>query len=613
MRRTFAHLEEELTTLQRWKKQAQERLEQANSQLTGESERSSALLKQVEEAQAQAKRAVHDTEERLGSEGAEAKAEVVRLHEQLDENEARLEAATLGQELAEGQCEDLQEEVEEARAELEEAHAMLKAAEESARQAVAGASGDTADSAAVPAEDVNTLRAQRDHLREALVKLRDLSLAERRELQQTLRSMQKELEEAGKLQEQLDESEVQSLDLQEAIASLKEQLDLSAEAEELLVEAQEQNLSLQERVEQLQSAVDDLEALRELSTELEAEAQDTERELRAEVYQRDVSLLSRKHELEAGQRDITQLQQRLDAGARRTVALQQQIRDHEVRALRQAQEHTGQGQGLQSLVDEAVRLRRLCAALPGLRQRSLLAEGTLQLVEHRARFLLGFIPSPVLAEHRRAADRRLRVALAALRASVLFRLLDDAWSPAARELDTVHAALATTDGDRTFAWLLRSLAADAAQHLSAALSHLDQLSGEHGQEEYARLANAQWLPTSDGIDPLLALDTALSQVLRAQASDELNDTRADLRKQLASAVKQFAAAAVSALGGQHAGWSCARQIEAWHAQVHRAQLYAQRLWSGLVPEEEQPLLPVAHIQRCVGADVHVCVCMCVYL
>eukprot|EP00007_Cunea_sp_BSH-02190019_P006219 CAMPEP_0174232740 /NCGR_PEP_ID=MMETSP0417-20130205/2950_1 /TAXON_ID=242541 /ORGANISM="Mayorella sp, Strain BSH-02190019" /LENGTH=1256 /DNA_ID=CAMNT_0015310841 /DNA_START=98 /DNA_END=3865 /DNA_ORIENTATION=- len=594
MRRTFAQLEEDLTTLQRWKKEAEERLKQANVQLSSESEKSAVLLKQVEEAQAQAKRAVRETEERLGRECAEAKAELVRVRDQLEETESRIEAVTLDQELAEGQCEDLQEELEEVRAQLEETQAMLKAAQESVQQARSGEGA----AASAGDEDAGTLRAQRDHLREALVKLRDLSLAERRELQQSLRGLQKELTEAGKLQEQLDESEAHSLDLQEEIASLKEQLDLSAEAEELLSEAQEQNLTLQERVEELQRAVDDLEALRELSTELEAEAQDTERDLRAEIYQRDVRLLSRQHELEAAQRDIKQQQQRLEASTRRTVALQQQLREHEMRAMRQAQEHAGQGEGLQCLVDEAVRLRRLCAELPSLRQRSLLAEGTLQLVEHRARFLLGFIPSPVLAEHRRAADRRLRIALAVLRASVLYRLLDAAWSPVGQDGLAAQASLATADGDRVFAWQLRALVADAAQHLAAVLTQVDQLSesAEHA-EVYVRLANAQWLPSQEGIDPLLSLDAALHQLLRAQASDELNDTRADLHRALETAVQQFTEASSAVLDGEHvAGWACVRQIEVWHAQVQRAQLYAQRLWSGLASAEQPQLLPLAHFR-----------------
>lgn len=131
------------------------------------------------------------------------------------------------------------------------------------------------------------LKEQNERLREALVKLRDISSQTENELKTELTSVKRKLQEYEKklesdaaLREKLADSEALVIDLKQQLDEHQDNADI---AERLTV----RNLKLTEQIEELKDECEQLETLKELSEELEEHHLETERELRQELEQQE--------------------------------------------------------------------------------------------------------------------------------------------------------------------------------------------------------------------------------------------------------------------------------------------------------------------------------------
>lgn len=134
------------------------------------------------------------------------------------------------------------------------------------------------------------LEKQNERLKEALLRLRDLTAESDSEQKQKIAVMEKELRELDEIQDSY-ESTLAKLEESEALLEdLKIQLDDALGAEEMLEQLTERNMALQEKNEELQLTNEDLEALKELNDELEETHIETEKQLQEELDLKEIEL-----------------------------------------------------------------------------------------------------------------------------------------------------------------------------------------------------------------------------------------------------------------------------------------------------------------------------------
>ncbi|GAA5932529.1 hypothetical protein JCM1841_000239 [Sporobolomyces salmonicolor] len=235
---------------------------------------------------------------------------------------------TLDRDAFSSKFEDLQEEVEHsvldkeiAESELDEARAQVKLLEERCAELEVEVGVFREENARLEGPPIDTdasqegaateggagalsslayrqLEKQNLRLKDALVRLRDLTAETEAEAKRRIESLEKELDLSTDLQSDLDNMAVELDEAEAKIEDLKAQLDVAAEAQDMLEELTERNLKLHDDNEALKGEVEELEALRELADELEESHIETEKQLQEELDLKDLQLqeLRRRNE-----------------------------------------------------------------------------------------------------------------------------------------------------------------------------------------------------------------------------------------------------------------------------------------------------------------------------
>lgn len=203
-----------------------------------------------------------------------------------------MEVTLLDKEMAEERAENLQHEVNMLKEKVDEMHVDLDVFQ----QEEAGLGN--------PAVNQIQLERQNERLKEALLRLRDMTSEQEAEMTRKLKNLEKE---ASMVQEvQLHNEKLrESLELAESqIEDLKQRLDDAIGAEDMIEQLSERNITLGEKIEEMQSAIDDLEALKELNDELEENHSETEKQLQAEINMKDGQLRDQFKKIETLEENI---------------------------------------------------------------------------------------------------------------------------------------------------------------------------------------------------------------------------------------------------------------------------------------------------------------------
>ena len=130
-----------------------------------------------------------------------------------------------------------------------------------------------------------------ERLREALIRLRDMTQEQEAELKQQVKELEKDVQELGDLRNRYEDAQGK-LDQSETVANdLREQLEMAQGAEDIIEELTEKNMSLSEQVEDLRLTIEDLESLKELNDELELNHIENEKLLQDEIDYREAIYL----------------------------------------------------------------------------------------------------------------------------------------------------------------------------------------------------------------------------------------------------------------------------------------------------------------------------------
>ncbi|KAF8644238.1 hypothetical protein AX16_008593 [Volvariella volvacea WC 439] len=204
----------------------------------------------------------------------------------------QLELAMLDKEVAE-------ERAENAEAQLEEEKE--RAANLEVELNVLKSGGDVNGTAGGSGKDTLAymqLEKQNERLKEALIRLRDISQETEQEQRRRIAEMEKDIANFDELQAQHESTLIMLSNADNQVEELKRQLDDALSAEDLLVQLTERNLELSEKLEEMRINVEDLEALKELSDEIEETHLETEKALRDDIEQRDTTIKEQSQKIE---------------------------------------------------------------------------------------------------------------------------------------------------------------------------------------------------------------------------------------------------------------------------------------------------------------------------
>lgn len=125
-----------------------------------------------------------------------------------------------------------------------------------------------------------------DRLREALIRLRDITQQQESGLKSQIKELEEDLEDYGTMKSQFESTKEQLMTTEANLEELKQQVEALG-AEEMIEDLTEKNMQYQEDISELKAVIEDLESLKELNDELEINHVETEKQLQEEIDYRD--------------------------------------------------------------------------------------------------------------------------------------------------------------------------------------------------------------------------------------------------------------------------------------------------------------------------------------
>jgi Dynein associated protein/CAP-Gly domain len=462
-----------------------------------------------------------ELKERFERERAQWLKDKAALEEHVEELSDTAEMLTLDKELVDEQCDEL-------RQALRDQEAELKRVVEQSQADVNDDDGD-GDEATTPTsgdESYEQVVARAARLESALRKLHELSASVKAKAEEDAAALEAENERLGDVEERLITVEAELLNATEEIDELKESLDLASEAESMVQTLSTKSMALQDRVAELEAAAAELEELRELSEELEESQQQAAKDLRAELYAKEVEALELADRAASLQRQLDEALATNALYRTRTAALQERIAALDSSRHLVAAEAGEASDKRRSLLDENIRLRDQLRAYTEMRVRASLSRFQASMSARHLAYLRSFLPARVFDGDNGAVQALLTLHLAAHKARLVAEHVDEAQP----NLASLSARVPAYELDaRLFALHLRRHAT-AIERAANARRH--QLLAADSLDEYSALAKLQ-LDTS-------FVHAELDRLVSLIAQQELNETYALHLPELAAAADRFA-------------------------------------------------------------------------
>ncbi|KAJ7254323.1 dynactin [Mycena haematopus] len=249
-----------------------------------------------------------------------AEARIVDAQEQL-------EMAMLDKEVAEERAEGAEAELEEVTERLAIVEVELGVLKEG-RQEGDGDEEDAGNKSMSVGKDSLAyiqLEKHNDRLKEALLRLRDMSQETEQEQRRRIAEMEKDVVGIDELQSNYETTQIKLANAEIQIEDLKMQLDDALGAEEMLVQLTERNLMLGEKIEEMRITIEDLEALRELNDELEENHVETEKVMMEDLEAKDVQIREHVRKAESLEEACTDLEGTIGQFRELVVQLQSEL------------------------------------------------------------------------------------------------------------------------------------------------------------------------------------------------------------------------------------------------------------------------------------------------
>jgi dynactin 1 len=126
-----------------------------------------------------------------------------------------------------------------------------------------------------------------ERLREALIRLRDMTQQQESDLRAQVKELEDDLEEYSTVKADYEATKEKLLVAETNVDDLKQQLETALGAEEMIEELADKNMRYQDEINELKAAIEDLESLKEISDEMEYTHIETEKQLQEEIDYRE--------------------------------------------------------------------------------------------------------------------------------------------------------------------------------------------------------------------------------------------------------------------------------------------------------------------------------------
>ncbi|KAI0414983.1 dynactin [Xylaria grammica] len=208
----------------------------------------------------------------------EAEDRLGQIEELQAEHDSIMELATLDREMAEETAEVLKVELEALKQKAEELELEVEVLREENTEFSQGMS---------PEERASTgwlqMERNNERLREALIRLRDITQEQDEENKAQIKSLEKDVEEFEAIKEQYQIAKEKLLESELRAEDLRQQLDDNLGAEQMIEQLSYEKLQQYEQIQELKAVLEDLEALKEINDELEVNHVQNEREMQEEL------------------------------------------------------------------------------------------------------------------------------------------------------------------------------------------------------------------------------------------------------------------------------------------------------------------------------------------
>jgi len=394
-----------LEELSEFKKDAQQKLKALQKSLDDTTKEKDALAKELEKEKkerdkkiAKIQKSFEEEKEKMQNAWEEEKEE---LAEELANLNDSLELTTLDKELAEEKAEALEKQMEKIKLKFKlNDMGELEDEDEDDSDDDSGNRDTEKDRMRKTDEDKDekvVLRAQVQRLTDALMKLKDLSVMEKKESEKTIKQLERENNTIPALEEKIDKLKADLKQAHEKIDNLKEQLDVALEAESMVEELSEQKIELEEQVQELQQTVEDLEMLKQVSEELEENHAEVEKQLRSALYKKEIQFLESLTKIKNQQSEIEDLEKTMEQFRQKVNSLQQHVKQYEEKEENLSSEARQLSTKSQALIDQNIQLKSQMTKVAAMAlERELFRLDVLQ-ARKQLLFIQSFLPEKILS------------------------------------------------------------------------------------------------------------------------------------------------------------------------------------------------------------------------
>ena len=222
-------------------------------------------------------------------------AKVRSMEKQQAEIDTVVEVATLDREMAEETAESLRIELDALRQKHEETELEVEILREENQELGKEMSPEEKTS-----QGWLQMERNNERLREALLRLRDVTQQQESDLRSQVSELQKDLQDLTSVKDECLHTKESLLQAEKVIEDLKLQLETALGAEDMIEELSEKNFLLSQKVEKLEADIEELESLKEISDEIEFNHAETEKQMQEEI-DHGVSVLTEQKQKSAQQ------------------------------------------------------------------------------------------------------------------------------------------------------------------------------------------------------------------------------------------------------------------------------------------------------------------------
>ncbi|KAJ5773912.1 hypothetical protein N7457_008808 [Penicillium paradoxum] len=198
------------------------------------------------------------------------------------EHDSLMEMATLDREMAEETAEAFKHECAALRSRLDEVNLEVE---------VLRAENEEYNNETTPEDRTShgwlQMEKTNERLRDALIRLRDMTQQQELDLKAQIKELEDDLEEYATIKSDYEAAKERILVAETNVDDLKQQLETALGAEEMIEELADKNMRYQDEINELKAAIEDLESLKEISDEMEYTHIETEKQLQEELEYRE--------------------------------------------------------------------------------------------------------------------------------------------------------------------------------------------------------------------------------------------------------------------------------------------------------------------------------------